>query len=82
MASITLGVPPQVIVDLWWNDNSNNEDGFIIERKTNNSNFQVIDSVMHELERNRIYEDWNVIDSTIYSYKIAAYNAINVSIKL
>jgi glucose/arabinose dehydrogenase len=76
MASITLGVPPQVIVDLWWNDNSNNEDGFIIERKTNNSNFQVIDSV--ELNVNG-YTDWNVIDSTIYSYRIAAYNAINVS---
>ncbi len=76
MASITLGVPPQVIVDLWWNDNSNNEDGFIIERKTNNGNFQVIDSVESNITE---YTDWNVIDSTIYSYRIAAYNAINVS---
>jgi len=76
IALITLGVPPQVIVDLWWNDNSNNENGFIIERKTNNGSFQVIDSVDSNVTG---YTDWSVIDTTTYTYRVKAFNATNTS---
>ena len=75
-AGITLGIPPQVIVDLSWNDNSNNEDGFVIERKSYNSNFQAIDSVESNLT---IYTDWTVIDTITYTYRVYAFNAINNS---
>jgi glucose/arabinose dehydrogenase len=75
-AGITLGIPPQVIVDLSWNDNSNNEAGFIIERKTYNGNFQAIDSVESNVT---IYTDWTVVDTTTYTYRVYAFNAANNS---
>jgi glucose/arabinose dehydrogenase len=76
LAGITLGIPPKVIVDLWWNDNSGNEDGFIIERRTNNGSFEVIDSVNTNIT---FYTDFGVIDSTTYTYRVAAYNSSDVS---
>ena len=76
MASITLGFPPQVVVDLWWNDNSDNEDGFIIERKTNSGNFLAIDSVESNVTE---YTDWNIIDTTTYTYRVKAFNATYTS---
>jgi glucose/arabinose dehydrogenase len=76
IAGITLGTPPQVVVYLWWTDNSDNEDGFIIERKTNNSMFQVIDTVESNLTA---YSDWNVIDSTNYTYRVKAFNSTDNS---
>lgn len=54
-----------------WNDNSNNEDGFIIEREINEgSGFEIIDSVTNETE----YIDNNVVTETQYCYRITAYN--------
>jgi glucose/arabinose dehydrogenase len=76
LAGITLGIPPKVIVDLWWNDNSGNEDGFIIERRTNNGSFEVIDSVNTNIT---FYTDLSVIDTTTYTYRVAAYNSSDVS---
>jgi glucose/arabinose dehydrogenase len=76
IAGITLGIPPQVTVDIWWNDNSGNEDGFIIERKTVGSSYTVIDSVQ---ANQAFYTDWNVIDSTNYMYRVAAYNSSGIS---
>lgn len=70
-AAITLGVPPIIYVSLSWDDNSNNEDGFIIERKIENSSFEVIDSVGSNITS---YEDWDLSDSTTYTYRVAAYN--------
>ena len=76
LASITLGVPPEVIVDLWWTDNSNNEDGFIIERKTNDGSFEIIDSVN---ENETTYTDWSVTDTTTYTYRVKGYNSTDLS---
>ncbi len=76
MGSITLGTPPKVIVDLWWNDNSDNEDGFIIERKTGVGSFEVIDSTGENVNA---YADLNVNDSTTYIYRVAAYNFTAIS---
>ena len=76
LASITLGVPPEVIVDLWWTDNSNNEDGFIIERKTNDGSFEIIDSVN---ENETTYTDWSVTDTTTYKYRVKGYNSTDLS---
>ena len=69
-SSITLGFPPQNIVDLFWNDNSNNEDGFIIERKSGTGNFVIIDSVDSGITS---YTDWNVIDTSLYNYRVRAF---------
>ncbi len=75
-ASITLGVPPIIIVDLTWIDNSNNEDGFVIERKVENGGFEVIDSVSANAET---YMDWDLADSVTYTYRVAAFNSSNFS---
>lgn len=76
MAGISLGIPPYVVVDLWWNDNSDNEDGFVIERKTSSNEYELIDSVDANITG---YTDWSVIDSTTYTYKIAAFNTTSMS---
>lgn len=70
-SSIALGIPPDIIVNLSWNDNSDNENGFIIERKTNNQSFVVIDSVGFNITN---YTEWNVVDTTLYTYRVRAYN--------
>ncbi|NWF49211.1 MAG: PQQ-dependent sugar dehydrogenase [Ignavibacteriaceae bacterium] len=65
-----LSNPPDVIVMLDWNDNSDNEEGFIIERKTVGSDFVIIDSVQ---ANQNSFVDINVIDSTIYTYRVRAF---------
>ncbi len=75
-ASITLGVPPIIVVDLIWNDNSTTEDGFVIERKTENGGFEIIDSVSADEEA---YTDWALADSVTYTYRVAAFNTNNFS---
>ncbi len=75
-ASITLGIPPIIIADLTWTDNSNDENGFVIERKTGSGVFQIIDSVSANQE---LYTDWNLADSVEYSYRIAAFNSNSYS---
>ena len=70
-SAITLGYPPQVIVYLDWTDNSNNEEGFIIERKSVNGIFNIIDSVDANVTS---YTDWNLIDTTLYQYRVRAFN--------
>jgi len=75
-ASITLGIPPIIVVDLTWDDNSSAEDGFVIERKTENGGFEILDSVVANEES---YTDWNLADSVTYTYRIAAFNTNNFS---
>jgi len=75
-SNITLGSPPQVIVDLWWNDNSNNEDGFIIERKKDDGDFIFIGTSVVNVA---FYLDENVMDTTTYTYRVKAFNATDTS---
>jgi len=56
-------------VTLGWNDNSTNEDGFLIERKSNGA-FQQIASVNHDVVT---YPDTTVVASTDYTYQVRAY---------
>ncbi len=60
---------------LTWNDNSNNESGFKIERKIDNGNFELIDSVGANVTSftNFITEPGN------YTYRVYAYNATHTS---
>ncbi len=64
-------------IKLEWNDNSDNESGFKIERKTGfDGTFILIDSVGENITS---YTDNTVLDTTLYSYRIYAYNAQHVS---
>jgi glucose/arabinose dehydrogenase len=70
-AAITLGVPPIIFVELSWQDNSNNEDGFIIERKIENGGYQDIGFVNKNIT---VFTDWDLLDSTLYTYRIRAFH--------
>ena len=60
------------VIFLWWEDKSNNEDGFEIEESVGNaSNFNVIDSI------GRNATSYNLVNKqpfTTYYYRIRAYN--------
>ncbi len=58
-------------IALAWQDSSNNEDGFIIERKHGVLNFSIIDSVTANVTS---YNDSSVAENTIYTYRVKAYN--------
>ncbi len=59
-----------------WNDNSNNEIGFKIERKMGSGDFILIDSVGANVTT---YTDNSISDNEIYSYRVFAYNSNAVS---
>ncbi|MCG8700689.1 MAG: BspA family leucine-rich repeat surface protein [Bacteroidales bacterium] len=63
-------------VQLSWTDNTDQENGFYIERKDGDNSFVVIDSVLLNMTT---YVDESIIASGDYSYRIAAYNATGIS---
>ncbi len=69
----TFGVP-----ELTWQDNSSNEEGFVIERKEAvvGASFAVVDSVG---ANETYFLDGTVKDSTVYLYRVYAFNKDTVS---
>lgn len=63
-------------VKLSWFDNSDTEDGFIIERKEIDQNYEIIDSIPANITS---YFDLIVKDNTKYFYRIKGYNFIKQS---
>jgi hypothetical protein len=61
---------------LTWQDNSDDELGFNIERSTNGGSFAQIASVGPNVVT---YVDTSVVAGTAYSYRVAAYNAVGNS---
>ena len=67
--SLLSNKPSKIIIS--WTDNSNNEDGFIIQRKTASGSFVQV----AKLNRNKTtFHDISIKASTSYIYRIAAYN--------
>ena len=78
-SNLNAQVPNASIVKLSWKDNSDNEDGFIIERQILGSivsDFKVIDTVN---SNDTSYTDLKVSDTTSYKYRIKAYNLLKES---
>jgi hypothetical protein len=63
-------------VDLTWQDNSDNETQFRIERSTNGSDYSEIDSVGADVTS---YNDTTVAENTTYWYRVRAYNSYGYS---
>ncbi|MEP1892247.1 MAG: right-handed parallel beta-helix repeat-containing protein, partial [Cyclobacteriaceae bacterium] len=59
-----------------WEDNSGDEDGFIIERAVSSENFSVLDTVNANVET---YTDDSIMSGIQYSYRLFAYNKIGLS---
>jgi hypothetical protein len=69
-------IPNPLSVELTWTDNSNNENGFIIERESQGPDaFVVIDTVS---ANNNLYVD-NTVSYATYNYRITSYNAFGQS---
>ena len=60
-------------IDLFWEDQSNNENGFKIERKTQNGTFETIGTTDLNIST---FTDSNLTPGTIYIYRVISYNAI------
>jgi titin len=58
-------------INLTWNDNSNNEDGFRIYRGTDGVNFNLLDTVGPNIVT---YDDFTAQSGVTYYYKVCAYN--------
>lgn len=61
---------------LSWNDVSNEETGYILERKTGDGNFDLLDSLASNAE---LYIDSSLAASTSYTYRIKSVNAFTYS---
>lgn len=63
-------------INLSWTDNSSNEIGFKIERKTGSGSYSQIDTAARNTTS---YSDTGLSASTSYTYKIRAYNNVDNS---
>lgn len=75
-----IAVADTFVVDLYWDDNSNNELGFKIERKDDSLHlpapWNLIDSVGANVTT---FKDTGLTPNTTYSYRIYAYNEFGSS---
>ncbi|MGA8849622.1 MAG: fibronectin type III domain-containing protein [Dehalococcoidia bacterium] len=63
-------------IDLTWQDNSNNETGFELERKTGSASYSQIDTVSANVTS---YSDTYLSAGTTYYYRVRAYSDIGNS---
>jgi hypothetical protein len=64
------------MIHLQWSDNSDNEDGFVIERSTDGVSFSALASVVANIAT---YDDLAVSGGITYTYRVAAFNANGTS---
>lgn len=64
-------------VNLIWTDNSTNEDGFKIERKTSNGNYAIISTVSKNITS---YLDTTVVNNETYTYRLYSFNSVGSSL--
>ena len=65
-------------LDLTWKDNSTNETGYKIERKTDSGNFTEIGSIAADVT---IFSDKTVSLNTNYTYRVYSFNKVGKSIQ-
>lgn len=62
------------VIDLTWNDNSNNEAGFLVERRTVDGTFQEVGSTVPNVTA---FHDTGLDPSTFYLYRVRAGGGTN-----
>jgi subtilisin family serine protease len=66
-------------VDLAWQDNSGDEDGFEVERSSDGSNWSLLTTVNAGDTEDMAYTDTTVASETTYHYRTKAYNGAGYS---
>ena len=64
-------------INLSWTDNSTNEAGFKIERRTDSANYAVVGTVNQDV---LAFSDSGLTPSTTYTYRVYTYNAVGNSL--
>jgi len=70
--NLTAAAVSQTQINLTWNDNAGNENGFAVERKIAGGSFQQISTVGVNVKN---YSDPGLAPGTEYFYRVSAYNA-------
>lgn len=70
--NLALRVVSMSQIDLVWGDNSDNENGFVIQRSINGRDYSEINKVS---ENNTVYSDMSLTTGTKYWYRVQAYNS-------
>ena len=63
-------------INIAWDENSNNEDGFKVERKAGSGSFSEVASLGADVE---LYNDTGLDAATVYTYRVRAFNSIDNS---
>lgn len=63
-------------INLSWTDNSTNETGFKIERKTGTASYAVVGTVNTDV---LTYNDLGLTPNTSYTYRVCSYNSVGIS---
>jgi fibronectin type 3 domain-containing protein len=75
-SNLTATAVPGRRINLSWTDNSNNENGFKIERSIDGTNFTQLTTVGANVT---VYSNTNVLPGITYYYRLRAYNEIGDS---
>ena len=75
--NLVVKVLSSTAINLSWSDNSNNETGFKIERKTGTEAYKTIHTTVANVET---YHDSLLNPNNTYNYRISAFNALGGSI--
>ena len=76
-SNLTGTVASTTQINLSWTDNSTNETGFKIERRTGTSIYAVVGTVNSDV---LTFSDTGLTPSTTYTYRVYAYNAVGNSL--
>jgi hypothetical protein len=71
-SNLTGTVASTTQINLSWTDNSTNETGFKIERKTGTGTFAIVGTIGTDV---RTFNDNGLTSSTTYSYRVYSYNS-------
>lgn len=76
-SNLTGTVASSTQINLSWSDNSTNESGFKIERKTGSNTYAVIGTTTADITN---YSDTGLLPSTTYTYRVYSYNSVGKSL--
>jgi len=75
-SNLTVSIVNGVIIQLEWIDNCSNEEGYKIERRSENGQFEIIADLNENVT---MYLDYDIDYNEIYTYRVFAYSQNNQS---